>query len=59
MIGFKIAVTSFVLLLVFTLLYSAAKRPPVSPPGFISAFLFCWMLSFIGIVAGLVTWIWV
>ena len=58
MIGLKITITSIVFLLVFTLLYSAAKKPPVSPASFISVFLFCWMLSFIGVVAGLVTWIW-
>jgi len=58
MIGYKITLTSIVFLLVFTIFYSAAKKPPVSPAGMIQVFVYGWMLSFIGIVTGLLTSIW-
>lgn len=58
MIGLKIFLTSTVLIVIFTLFAKAAKTEPVSPLGMVRTFLTCWLLSLIGMVIGLVAWIW-
>lgn len=58
MIGWKIALTSLVLMLLFMLFVSAAKAKPVSPQSWIRTFLLGFFISLIGIVVGLVMAIW-
>lgn len=58
MIGLKIFLTSTVLIVIFTLFVKAAKDEPVSPLAMVRTFLMCWMFSLIGMVAGLIAWIW-
>ena len=58
MIGWKIALTSLVFMLVFMLLVKAGKDEPVSPQSWIRTFLLGFLISLLGIVVGLVMAIW-
>lgn len=58
MIGLKIFLTSSVLIVIFTLFVKAAKAEPVGPLPMVRTFLVCWMFSLIGMVVGLIAWIW-
>lgn len=58
MIGLKVIGTAFVLFLLFSLLVKAGKKEPRSPEGFINTSLLLWMLSLLGMIAGVIMAIW-
>ena len=58
MIGFKVIGTACVLFFLFSLFVKAGKKEPRSPEGFINVSLLLWMLSLLGMVAGVIMAIW-
>ena len=58
MIGWKIALTSLIFMLLFMLFVTAAKAPPVSPQSWIRTFLLGFFVSLMGLVVGLIMAIW-
>lgn len=58
MIGIKIALTSLILLVLFSLFVSATQKPPRASQYVINFFLLAWFTSLLGIVVGLITAVW-